>query len=77
MTLAANDLLHSAEVEELAQKWQEAGVELLDALHLASAELAEADRFATCDDVLINRASRHCSKIKVLTLLDLFKELAA
>ena len=77
LAMAVDDLPHSAELREQAKKWRDAGLELLDALHLASAELAEADCFASCDDVLLNRAKRVESKLRVLAVLDLFKELAS
>jgi predicted nucleic acid-binding protein len=36
---------------------EQAGVKALDALHLACAEAAGAERFLTCDDRLIRRYS--------------------
>ena len=43
LALAAHDLPHSAPLEQRAAVWQNAGVGLLDALHLASAEQAGAE----------------------------------
>jgi len=49
--IATEVIPHSDVLEEEAKKWRDAGVELLDSLHLASAELSGADYFASCDDV--------------------------
>lgn len=75
LALSSHDLPHSVAVEAQAALWQKAGATLLDALHLASAELAGAEVFATCDDVLLRRAARVPAKVRVLPLLDLFREL--
>lgn len=75
LELAAETVPHSAAVEKQSEIWLNAGVGLLDALHLASAELAGADAFATCDDVLLQRAGRVSTNLRVLSLIDLFKEL--
>jgi predicted nucleic acid-binding protein len=61
-------------VEKEATKWHGAGIALLDALHLASAEQAGAQLFATCDDLLLRRAVRVTSGTRVLSIVDLFKE---
>jgi hypothetical protein len=74
-TLTAHDVPNSPAIEQRAQAWQNAGVPLLDALHLASAERAGADVFCTCDDVLLNRATRVPTVLRIVSLLDLFKEL--
>ena len=72
---AVLDLPHSAQVEKMADKWQNVGVALLDSLHLASAEQAGADAFASTDDALLRRAAKATSNLRVLALVDLFKEL--
>jgi predicted nucleic acid-binding protein len=77
LKLAAEDVPHSSDLEERAEIWQNVGMGLLDALHLASAEVAEADRFATCDDVLLQKAPRVIAKVPIVSLLDLFKELTS
>jgi predicted nucleic acid-binding protein len=73
--LASVDLPNSSTVEQRAQVWQNAGMGMLDALHLASAESAVADAFATCDDELLKRAGKVASPVRILSVLDLFKEL--
>ncbi len=46
----------TADVEERARWLVGAGLKPLDALHLASAEAAEADYLCTCDDRFLRRA---------------------
>jgi len=75
LALAAQDQPHSIAVEQRAAAWQNVGVGLLDALHLASAEVAGVEVFATCDDVLLRRMTRMTARVRVLPVLDLFKEL--
>jgi len=53
------------------------GIKPLDALHLASAELAQADYFCTCDDRFLRRAKAIVDlKTKVVTPLELIEELS-
>jgi hypothetical protein len=75
LALALADVPHSVDLEKLALIWQNVGIGLLDALHLASAELAGVDRFATCDDALLHKASRVVSKVRIVGILELVKEL--
>ncbi len=74
---ASHDVANDTALEQRAAVWQNAGIELLDALHLASAETGGADVFATTDDVLLRRATRVSSNLRVLNLLDLFQEIAS
>ncbi len=52
------------------------GFKNFDALHLASAELAVADVFATCDDRLLAAARRHATslRMRVINPVDLASE---
>jgi hypothetical protein len=75
LTSAAADVLHSPDLEKQPRSGRIVGIGLLDALHLASAEFGAVDRFATCDDVLLHKAGRVVSKVKIVAILDLFKEL--
>ena len=43
-------------VEERARTFQAEGIKPVDALHLASAVIAKADYFCTCDDRFLKRA---------------------
>jgi predicted nucleic acid-binding protein len=54
-------------LKQSALALERAGVKPLDALHLASAERADADYFLTCDDRLIKR---YKGSLAILTPLD-------
>jgi len=80
----AQDILKIAEVDvSLTEKIRKRAAELegfgfrgVDALHLASAEAANADFFCTCDDGIIKKAkSEKVGRIKVLSPTDMIKEL--
>lgn len=80
----AQDVLKKAEVDvSLTEEIRKRAVELegfgfrgVDALHLASAEAADADFFCTCDDEIIKKAkSKKVSRMKVLSPTDTIKEL--
>ena len=43
-------------IEETARSFQAEGIKPMDALHLASAVVAEANYFCTCDDRFLKRA---------------------
>jgi len=73
---AKSDVPHGPDLERRAAVWQNAGVGLLDALHLASAESGGADVFVTADDVLLNRAARVQAGVRVVGLLEFFREIA-
>jgi predicted nucleic acid-binding protein len=47
----------SVEIEKRANEFVREGIDLLDALHLASAEHGQADYFCTCDDNPLKRAT--------------------
>jgi len=55
----------TAAIERRATELQQWNISALDALHLASAEAANADYFMTTDDYLIRRANRHADELKV------------
>ncbi|HEX3527709.1 MAG TPA: PIN domain-containing protein [Thermoanaerobaculia bacterium] len=64
-----------AQIEERARALQSVGIKPLDALHLASAEAAQADYFCTCDDRLLRRAQAAAkSQAKIVSPLDLITE---
>jgi len=76
LAIAGIDVGHDPALEQRAAVWQNAGVGLLDALHLASAEAGCADVFVTTDDVLLRRAARATTALRVVSLLDFFREVA-
>jgi predicted nucleic acid-binding protein len=76
MAMAAVHVETSDPVVERARAFQEAGIQPLDALHLASAVQGDADFFCTCDDKLLRRArSVETSRTKVVSPLELIQEI--
>ena len=64
-----------AQTEKRAQALQSKGIKPLDALHLESAEAAQADYFCTCDDRLLRRARAVAdSQARIVSPLDLITE---
>jgi predicted nucleic acid-binding protein len=62
-------------IEERAWKFQAEGIKPLDALHLASAVIAKAEYFCTCDDRFLKRAKAvDTGQTKVVSLLELITE---
>jgi predicted nucleic acid-binding protein len=63
------------EIEEQARTFQTKGIKPMDALHLASAIVAKADYFCTCDDRLLKRAKTvDTRQTKVVSPIELFME---
>lgn len=62
--LAANHVMATADVVAIAQPLVASGVQVFDALHVASAVVGGADLFVTTDDRLLKRV-RHLDNIKV------------
>lgn len=64
-------------VVKRARSFQESGIKLLDALHLASAVEAKADYFCTCDDKFLKRAKAvDTLQTKVASPLELIAEVS-
>jgi predicted nucleic acid-binding protein len=72
----AKIVIHTeSRVPERARVLNAAGIQPLDALHLASAMEAQADYFCTCDDRLLRRAKAlDTSPTKVVSPLELIAE---
>ena len=56
LQLAGELIEITMEIEALARKLGAEGLKPLDSLHLASASVAKADYFCTCDDRLLRKA---------------------
>ena len=70
------DVSLTEEIRKRAAELEGFGFRGIDALHLASAEAADADFFCTCDDGIIKKASSiNVSRMKVLSPTDMIKEL--
>jgi predicted nucleic acid-binding protein len=65
LSLASSHGSLTSAVERRATELEKWNILSLDALHLASAENAQADYFLTTDDNLLNKAIRHQSELKV------------
>ena len=76
LAAAKDNIPHEPLIESRAAELQKAGIGLLDALHLASAECGSADVFSTCDDELLRRAQKAVLRIRVLSPGDLLKEIS-
>lgn len=63
-------------IERRASELVSHGIKPIDALHLASAEEAEADYFCTCDNPLLKKARASKGfKVEIVTPLELIEEL--
>lgn len=63
------------EVVERTRTFQAEGMKPLDALHLASAVIAKADYFCTCDDRFLKRVKEaDTGQTKVVSPLELITE---
>ena len=60
------------EVMGRAAELEEDGLGPLDALHVAAAEISDADFLITCDDSLLTRA--RCAKVRVVSPLEFSQE---
>jgi predicted nucleic acid-binding protein len=65
LTLASSQIALTLAIEQRAVELQKQNISPSDALHLASAESAQADYFLTTDDDLLRRAKRANLKVKV------------
>lgn len=66
-----------SDVEERARIFQAEGIKPLDALHLASAVIAKADYFCTCDDRFLKQAkATDTGQTKVVSPLELITEVS-
>jgi predicted nucleic acid-binding protein len=72
--LARERVYSTPAILERAKDLESSGFGGRDALHLASAEHARADRFVTSDDRLIAKTRQIELSIKVVSPLELFEE---
>ena len=71
ITVQINDI-----IEQRSRLFVETGIKPLDALHLATAEVAEVDYLCTCDDRFLKKAQlRNDLSIKVVSPVTLIEEL--
>ena len=72
---AREELQLSENIRARAEQLVALGFQALDALHLAFAEAGEADYFCTCDDRLTRRAQQAAVRVKVVSPLDVIREI--
>jgi predicted nucleic acid-binding protein len=66
----------SEQIEERARAFNTAGIKPLDALHLASAEEAEAEYLCTCDDQFLKQAiAVRDVRVRVISPIELIEEI--
>jgi predicted nucleic acid-binding protein len=65
LALTSSQISLTPTIEQRAIKLQEQNISAFDALHLASAENAQADYFLTTDDDLLRKAKRIGLKVKI------------
>ena len=56
---------YSEELENRARGIEKFGIIAMDALHIACADMAKADFFVTCDDVLVRKGKTNKKNINV------------
>ena len=56
---------HSEELANKAKEIEKSGIMAMDALHIACAEMAKADFFITCDDLLVRKGKSNKENINV------------
>src|SRR3972149_8733722 len=59
-------------MENRAKEIEKFGIMAIDALHIACAEMAKADFFVTCDDLLVRKgmANKERLKVKIIGLME-------
>ncbi len=66
----------NSDIEDRANEFEQYGIKAIDALHLASAEIGNADYFCTCDDKFLKKIPRIKDlKIKVSSPIELIQEI--
>jgi hypothetical protein len=66
----------SSGVEQRGLELNRGGIDTLDSLHLASAEVGEVDYFCTCDDAFLKKAKRAVrGRTRVVSPLELAEEM--
>ena len=76
LALAFDKILTTKKIINRAAEFEKRGFAAFDALHLASAEAAQADYFCTCDDKFLKRAkAQNDLKIRVCNPLELAQEI--
>lgn len=76
LALATTIVIVDEFIEQRATKFAQLGVKMMDALHLAVAEVANAEYFCTCDDRFLRRAKTLPNlRTKIVAPLQLIEEI--
>ena len=72
LKVASEYVSYSEKLENRAKEIEKCGIMAMDALHIACAEMAKADFFVTCDDVLVRKGKNNKENInvKMLSLME-------
>ena len=65
LKVALEYVTYSEELENRAKEIEKLGIMAMDALHIACAEMAKADFFVTCDDLLVRKGESNKGNINV------------
>ncbi len=65
LKVALEYVSYSEELENRAKEIEKFGIMAMDALHIACAEMAKADFFVTCDDLLVQKGKSNKENINV------------
>ena len=72
-TYALEDIVESEELIAIAKRMQKRGIKKMDALHIASTIVAEADYFLTTDDRILKKSGQ-IQEIRVTDPIGFIKE---
>ncbi len=76
LSRARSFIVLNDQIENRARELSKSGIRPLDALHLASAEEAQADYFCTCDDKFLNKAKTiQGIKVRAVSPVELIEEI--
>jgi len=72
LKVASEYVSYSEELENRAKEIEKFGIMAMDALHIACAEVAKADFFITCDDLLVRKGKSKKANInvRIMSLMD-------
>lgn len=72
LKVASEYVSYSEKLKNRAKEIEKTGIMSIDALHIACAEMAKADFFVTCDDVLVRKGitNKENFKVKIISLME-------
>ena len=72
LKVASEYVSYSEKLKNRAKEIEKTGIMSIDALHIACAEMAKADFFVTCDDVLVRKGitNKENFKVRIIGLME-------